>query len=56
MTATKRMLNELEAPSKPLTKWEESFLASVTDQYECSGSLSERQFEILEHLWVEKTT
>ena len=47
-----RMVNE--ESSKPLTKWEESFMESITDQFERTGSLSERQLEILERIYAEK--
>ena len=49
------MLHELEAPVRDLTKWEEDFVTSVTDQFERRGSLSDRQIEILERIYAEKT-
>ena len=49
------MLKSLEAPSRELTKWEEDFIASVTEQFEERGSLSERQAEVLERIYAEKT-
>ena len=34
-----------------LTKWEESFVQSLTDQWERNHRLSERQKEILGQIW-----
>lgn len=41
--------------TKPLSAWETSFMESITDQWDRTGSLSERQLEILEHIYAEKT-
>lgn len=49
------MIIELENPYKVLTKWEEQFIESVTDQWRTKSWLSERQFEILEKIYAEKT-
>lgn len=49
------MLQDLETPSKELTKWEEGFIESITDQFNRTFNLSERQFEILERIYAEKT-
>jgi len=38
-----------------LTKWEENFLESISEQLTERGSLSERQVEILERIYAEKT-
>jgi hypothetical protein len=40
---------------KGLTQWEISFMESITDQLERKGTLSERQIEILERIYAEKT-
>lgn len=40
---------------KPLTKWEEGFIIDMRDQWDRTGSLSDRQFEILERIYAEKT-
>jgi len=48
-------LHELETPAKELTVWEVDFVASVADQFERRGTLSDKQFEILEKLYSEKT-
>lgn len=49
-----RLVNE--EPSKELTEWELGFMASVTDQFDRRGHLSERQEEILERIYAEKTS
>ena len=38
-----------------LTDWETNFMESVTEQFDSSGRLSERQQEILEKIYAEKT-
>jgi hypothetical protein len=48
------MLQDLEIPNKKLTKWEESFVESITDQWERQMNLTDRQFEILEQIYTEK--
>lgn len=49
------MLDALQTPSKELTKWEENFLESLAEQFETRGTLSDRQFEILDRIYTEKT-
>lgn len=51
----KHMLTELQSPSKTLTPWELGFLESVSDQFDRRGTLSEKQYEILENIYAEKT-
>jgi hypothetical protein len=53
--AIQRMLEALKTPVKELSKWEENFLESVAEQFETRHSLSERQYEILDNLYSEKT-
>lgn len=48
-------LKALEMPSKELTKWELGFIADLDDQFMRRGSLSDKQFEILERIYAEKT-
>ncbi len=45
----------LDESKKRLTKWEEGFIESISDQLDRTGSLSERQAEILERIYSEKT-
>ncbi len=49
------MFDELNAPVKELTDWEYNFLASISDQFSNRGTLSDKQFEILERIYAEKT-
>lgn len=49
------MLRELEHPAKKLTAWELGFLESISEQFFERNTLSEKQFEILERLYAEKT-
>jgi len=51
----KSMLEALETPSKDFTQWEAAFLESIAEQFETKGTLSERQFEILDRIYTEKT-
>jgi hypothetical protein len=53
--STAHMLRELESPSKELTRWEENFLESVGETFERTASLTDRQVEILERIYTEKT-
>ena len=48
-------LKELENPAKELTIWERDFVISITDQFNRRGTLSDKQFEILERIYAEKT-
>lgn len=48
-------LRELERPAKTLSSWELQFLESVSDQFLRTHRLSEKQFEILEKVYAEKT-
>jgi len=49
------MLDALDSPRHPLSKWEENFLATVNEQFESHRHLSDDQFEKLEEVYVEKT-
>lgn len=48
-------LDELQRPVKILTEWELDFLSSITTQFERTGSLSEKQFVVLERIYADKT-
>jgi hypothetical protein len=52
----RHMLESLETPSRELTKWEEGFIESITEQYQGKGWLSDKQIEILEKIYSEKTS
>ena len=45
----------VNSEGRGLTSWELGFMESITDQHERTGSLSERQTEILERIYAEKT-
>ena len=34
-----------------LSEWEQSFLTSVRDQFERKGTVSEKQYQVLERIW-----
>lgn len=54
-TRIHRMFVALETPSKDLTEWEEQFLESILKQFTQKGTLSDKQFEILDRIYAEKT-
>jgi len=60
MTTDKQKLHQswidacINESTKRLTKWEEDFLESISDQLTNTGSLSDRQAEILERIYTEK--
>lgn len=39
---------------RKLTDWEVQFMESITEQFDNSGSLNEKQEEILERIYAEK--
>ena len=49
------MFEELKRPIKDLSEWELNFLLSISDQFDRHGTLSDKQFEILERIYTEKT-
>jgi hypothetical protein len=48
------MLNALTAPTKPLTQWEEKFLESIGEDFDAKGTLSEKQFAVLDRIYNAK--
>ena len=38
-----------------LTEWELGFMADITEQWDRSGQLSEKQIEIIERIYANKT-
>lgn len=48
-------LEELKTPYRPLTSWEENFIISIEDQFSNRGFLTDKQFDILERIYAEKT-
>jgi hypothetical protein len=49
------IFTELQRPKQKLTPWELDFIASVSDQFDRKGSLSPKQFAVLERIYAEKT-
>jgi hypothetical protein len=49
------MLTSCDQDSDRLSKWEQDFIESLAEQWEERGTLSERQREILERIYEEKT-
>jgi CO dehydrogenase/acetyl-CoA synthase beta subunit len=50
-----RMLESLERPVKELTKWELGFVESLTEQWTTKEWISDRQMEILEKIYADRT-
>jgi hypothetical protein len=48
-------IESVNSEGRGLTSWELGFMKSITDQFERSGSLSDRQEEILERIYANKT-
>lgn len=48
-------LSALEDPARPLSVWETNFIESISNQFDHRGDLSDKQFEILERIYAEKT-
>jgi hypothetical protein len=48
-------IEAVNTEGRNLTAWERSFMASIADQFDRTGSLSERQIEILERIYAERT-
>jgi len=48
-------IEEIQDHGRGLTKWEEDFMESIADQFEERGSISDRQEEILERIYSNKT-
>lgn len=46
---------EKEDLVKPLSDWETNFLSDIRKQFDNRGMLSDKQFEILERIYAEKT-
>ena len=50
-----RMLQACDDDTDRLSKWEADFIESIAEQYEERGTLSDKQTEILERIYSEKT-
>jgi hypothetical protein len=54
-TTISTWLTELERPAKQLSAWELNFLSSVSEQFYERGTLTDKQFDVLERIYAEKT-
>ena len=50
----KHWITSVNDEGRSLTDWEVQFMESITEQFDNSGGLSEKQEEILEKIYVEK--
>ena len=48
----REVLDVVEIEMDKLTSWEQLFIESVSDQYTRKGSLSDKQLEILERIYL----
>ncbi len=59
MTQSKEVIadwiSQIQKEGKGLTNWEEAFVSSILEQFELRGSISDRQEEILERIYAERT-
>ena len=59
MTQSKEVIADwiaqIQEEGKGLTNWEEAFILSIQEQFELRGSISDRQEEILERIYAERT-
>lgn len=53
--AVAHMLEVVQTEARNLSKWEADFIDSIAEQFERRGKLSEKQIEILERIYSEKT-
>lgn len=49
-------INHVNERGVNLTKWEKDFMESITEQFANRRSLSDKQEEILERIYAEKTS
>lgn len=59
MTQTTEVIGEwiaaVQEKGRGLTKWEEDFIESIAEQFDERDSISDKQEEILERIYAEKT-
>jgi hypothetical protein len=48
-------IDKIQEEGRGLSKWEQDFVQSVSNQFCERGSISDRQEEILERIYAEKT-
>jgi len=49
-------INQVNDEGRNLSKWELDFMESITDQFERKNWISDKQEEILERIYSEKTS
>ena len=49
-------IDEVNTHGVNLSDWETNFMESITDQFERRNSLSDKQEEILERIYADKTS
>ena len=59
MTQDPKVINHwiatISEEGRGLTKWEEDFMESIVEQFEVRNWISDKQEEILERIYAEKT-
>lgn len=48
-------INKINEEGRGLTKWEQDYMESITDQFTRKNFISDKQEEILERIYAEKT-
>jgi hypothetical protein len=48
-------INQVNEKGLDLTKWEEDFMEFLTEQFKNRGSVSDKQEEILERIYTDRT-
>lgn len=48
-------INKVNEEGRGLTPWEVDFMESITDQFETCGRLTDKQEEVLERIYANKT-
>ena len=51
----KEWIDSVNTEGRNLTNWELGFMASITEQFELTNRLTERQAEVLERIYAHKT-
>lgn len=49
-------IETVNTEARNLSKWEQDFMDSITEQFSRKGFISDRQEEILERIYAEKTS
>ena len=48
-------IETVQTEGRGLSKWEQDFIASLSEQFDERGTVSEKQQEILERIYADKT-